>query len=155
VKKVSMILRLGFIFDALDPLRLTSSRLRRQQTPSIVSLDVHLSRHDLIVQAVYTADMFIRQDCEREVDQEDQSNGRVQEVREESGFEAADSGINDNYNKYKSASNSHTIQHPAKRSKRTYLQQGSESRPPQYAFPSCPIQAVRQQESFLRTRKCC
>jgi hypothetical protein len=54
--------------------------------------------------------MFIRKDREREVDEQDQSNGRVQEVREESGFEAADSGINDNYNRYKSASISQIIQ---------------------------------------------
>jgi hypothetical protein len=150
-----MILRLGFVSDSLDLLRLTPSRLRGQQTPSIISLDVHLSRHDLVVQPVYTPDVFIRQDREGEVDQEDQSDCGVQEVREESGFEAADSGINDNCNKYKSASISHTIQHPAKRSKQTHPQQESESQPPQYAFPSCPTQAVRQQESCLRSRKCC
>jgi hypothetical protein len=89
--------------------RLTSSRLRRQQTPSIISFNVHLSRHDLVVQAIYTANMFVRKDRERKVDQQDQSNGGVQEVRKESGFEAADSGIDNNCNKDESASISHII----------------------------------------------
>jgi hypothetical protein len=53
--------------------------------------------------------MFVRKDRERKVDQQDQSNGGVQEVRKESGFEAADSGIDNNCNKDESASISHII----------------------------------------------
>lgn len=42
--------------------------------------------------------MFVRKHRKREVDQKDQCNRGVQEVRQESGFETADSSVNDNYN---------------------------------------------------------
>jgi hypothetical protein len=39
--------------------------------------------------------MLIRQDCEREVDQEDQSDGSMQEVCQEGGFETTDGSVGD------------------------------------------------------------
>lgn len=42
--------------------------------------------------------MFICKDREREVNQKDQGDRGVQEVRQESGFEAANSGVDDNCN---------------------------------------------------------
>jgi hypothetical protein len=41
--------------------------------------------------------VLIRQDSEREVNQEDQSYGGMQEVRQESGFEATDGRVGDDY----------------------------------------------------------
>jgi urea-proton symporter len=38
----------------------TSSRLGRQQAPSIVSLNVYLGGHDFVIKAVYSSNMFVR-----------------------------------------------------------------------------------------------
>lgn len=41
--------------------------------------------------------MFIRQDCKREVDQEDQSDSGMQEIGQEGGFETTDGRVGDDY----------------------------------------------------------
>jgi hypothetical protein len=41
--------------------------------------------------------VLIGQDCEREVNQEDQSYGGMQEVCQESGFETPDGRVDDDY----------------------------------------------------------
>ena len=71
-----------YINPALRWTKHTSARLGRQQTSSIVPFDVHLSRHDFVVQAVHSPDMFVREYRQRKVDQQDQSNSRMQEVRQ-------------------------------------------------------------------------
>lgn len=76
----------------------TSSRISRQQTSSIVSLNVHLSRHDLVIQSIHPPNMLIRKNRKGEVDQKDQSNSRMQKVRQESSLKTTNSRINNNYN---------------------------------------------------------
>ena len=92
------------IFKPLYWTEHTSSRLSRQQAPSIVSLNVHLSRHDLVVQTVHSSDVLVCKHRQREVDQQDQSNSRMQEVRQESSLETTNSGVDDNYNETRLAS---------------------------------------------------
>jgi hypothetical protein len=45
--------------------------------------------------------VLVRQDGEREVNQEDQSDGGMQEVRQESGFETTDGRVGDDYKRSK------------------------------------------------------
>jgi hypothetical protein len=48
--------------------------------------------------------MLVCQYGQREVDQQDQSNSRMQEVRQESSLETTNSGVDDNYNETRLAS---------------------------------------------------
>jgi len=79
---------------------LTALGLHGQQRACVVTRNKVIRGFDFIVQARDAANVLIRQDCEREVDQEDQSDGGMQEVSQEGGFETTDGRVGDNL-KYK------------------------------------------------------
>lgn len=76
---------------------LTSSRLSRQQRASIVPFNVHFRRDNLVIKAVYTSNVFVGKNSQREVYEQDQSDRGVEEIRQKGGLEAADDRVNDHW----------------------------------------------------------
>lgn len=56
---------------------------------------MHLCCHDFVIKTIYASYMLICKNRKREVDEQDQSDRGVKEVREESGFETANNGVHD------------------------------------------------------------
>lgn len=74
---------------------LTASRFHRQKRTLVVTSDIHISGFDFCIQACNTADMLAGQNRKREINQEDQSNNCMQEVRQERRFQASHDRIHD------------------------------------------------------------
>lgn len=72
---------------------LTRSGLHRQQRALIVAGDEVISSFNFLIQSREPANVLIRQDRQGEVDEQYQSDGGVQEVGQESGFETTNCGV--------------------------------------------------------------
>jgi hypothetical protein len=67
--------------------------LERQERPGIISRNIEIGSLNFIVEPGQTADMFIGEDGQSEVDDQNKSDSGMEEVSQEGCFQPAYSGV--------------------------------------------------------------